>query len=55
MLAHSRLADAEDVGEVARAGAALLGETQRDPQANRVAECLEPGGRSHLTNYIAEI
>jgi hypothetical protein len=55
MLAHGGLADAEQAGEVAGAGTALLREAQGDPQPNGVAERLQLRSGIHLTNYIVEI
>src|SRR6266545_2832917 len=41
VLAHGRLADVEDAREVARAGTALFREAERDPESDRVSECLQ--------------
>jgi hypothetical protein len=44
MLAHGRLADPEDVREVARARRRLGREPLRDPEAHGVPEGLQAGG-----------
>ena len=44
VLAHGRLTDLEELGEVAGAGLGLLCETQRDPEPDRVTERLEAFG-----------
>jgi hypothetical protein len=42
VLGHSRLANAEHVGEVARTGLRMLCETKGDAQAHRMTERLQP-------------
>jgi len=54
-LAHGGLADAEQAGEVAGTGAALLCQAQGDPEPDGVAERLQLRSGIHLTNYIVKI
>jgi hypothetical protein len=52
MLADRRLADSEDVGEVARTRPTLRSEAKSDPEPHRMTEGLELRRRVHLRNYI---